>query len=72
MESYKIILLQSDMIQLIVELSGNIYVPADNKQHNYIYRNKYVIQGRGLAPAATVQYMGCNSKNIARGSKTAS
>jgi hypothetical protein len=25
------------MIPLIVELSGNIYVPADNKQHNYIY-----------------------------------
>jgi hypothetical protein len=31
------------MIPLIVELSGNIYVPVDNKQHNYIYRNKYVI-----------------------------
>jgi hypothetical protein len=45
------------MIPLIVELSGNIYVPADNKQHNYIYRNKYVIYGRGLAPAATVYGM---------------
>jgi hypothetical protein len=58
------------MIPMIVELSENIYVPADNKQHNYIYRNKNVIYGRGLAPAATVY--GCNSTNIARGSKTAS
>ena len=45
------------MIPMIVQLSGNIYVPADNKQHNYIYRNNYVIYGRGLAPAATVYVM---------------